>query len=1134
MKPQSFAALILSAGLAAAQDAGPAAGAHLPRPLSMDGWATWSAEARGSAVLRGDGFLVVDYDSPERQPVLLRPALPLELPGDLVRLEIWFACARGDVNVWFLVTDAAGQERRVSTYATKLQGPEIDHDPRRRVEWPLWTQAESRALRFPDEAEIERRVLPEFREAVRAAVWPGPWRLTGLALAPATHRERRWGGGFTRAQYGDMDAGRGTVWLTGLRCHSHTSLEARTYSALSERLRWSRDEPMALFLDDLTTAGGPLDYAVEVRAGYQGPLVWCARGRDVLDRQDPAALFAARIPLPLLPAGDYWLRSWTWGEGGVLGQERLFRWFVIAGGEASVSAPRLGVPSTFAWRTNRPDHVFPAGTREAVLALSVAGEAWRRAPTGATCRVQVVDWRGRPVPVWCRAMNSSAGGSAAALPANGRPSEKRQDSTPGIDLPRAEEYGLACPVNPGNDYFAQAELRAGESVHGRAYLHFGVANGAEETPAANAVPATVPGRDEFLTGRAYLQAEYRHNDIVSRRYPWLQDFDPGDFELFLRQARQAGCRTVTVGACLGDIAILPGVFRWQHLDDQIALAGRHGFRVVLNYIMGTADGRTCPLWIPATPFLDQFGKVFPEAPGPSHWNAAWDEQRLDYYRRLARRCLGNPHVLGYQVKNYSLAEANLAEFSTADYSEPARDAFRDWQRAQGREPVSLPAPFHLPLRNPYATDFGPDLSPEWVRFLDFNVHAGQRFSTRLIDAIREVDPRRQIQLDRKHICYAVEAFIPALRQGCALKNEGSPGFRDILLHSMAGQAGVPFLEELHRQIPTSPSIADATYFYNSYLSDSIFWLFRWKPEQLLDKRHPMFRTLEDMLGYLERVHPHWEEYIRAREPAPEVLVFGSRADQALGPPHRGQFTSVAGIDVLESLFVAHHLPAHFANEYAEWVDPARFRVLFARGEVMRERALERILAYALNGGKLVLVGSAGRYCPERPEARDLLAGPLEGLANVRRLPEPAPRPGPDGAAWPKVKAFPRAELDGILAWAGVRRRITADCPSEPGFQCLLRESADGRQAYAAVMRTWNGTFYSGEIEFQEELAAKYGQTTGTVTVRGLPAGRWRVAKFHRDGRDLGFREAADGQVTVELDPAFAGEVQLFRLTREGR
>ncbi len=81
------------------------------------------------------------------------------------------------------------------------------------------------------------------------------------------------------------------------------------------------------------------------------------------------------------------------------------------------------------------------------------------------------------------------------------------------------------------------------------------------------------------------------------------------------------------------------------------------------------------------------------------------------------------------------------------------------------------------------------------------------------------------------------------------------------------------------------------------------------------------------------------------------------------------------------------------------------------------------------------------------------------------------------------------------------------------------------------MRTWNGTFYRGEIEFQETLAETYGRSGGTVSVRGLVSGPWRVEKLHRDSRDLGVRSATDDELTIPLDPAFVGEVQLYRLTR---
>jgi len=191
---------------------------------------------------------------------------------------------------------------------------------------------------------------------------------------------------------------------------------------------------------------------------------------------------------------------------------------------------------------------------------------------------------------------------------------------------------------------------------------------------------------------------------------------------------------------------------------------------------------------------------------------------------------------------------------------------------------------------------------------------------------------------------------------------------------------------------------------------------------------------------------------------------------------------------------------------------------------MRQHAIERLAAYAEGGGKLVLVGDAGKFCADQPGERDLLARRVGKLGNVRRIDDPSKEPPPPGPVSRARYAFGAKEIDALLAWADVKRRVSV---TNPQFECVRKRSEDGRRVYVAVFRRWPGHY--NNVWYDEQVKQRWGQESTEVVVPGL-SGRWRIEKFHRTEKSLGTVAATDGSVRFETDPAFAGELQLFRLT----
>jgi hypothetical protein len=257
------------------------------------------------------------------------------------------------------------------------------------------------------------------------------------------------------------------------------------------------------------------------------------------------------------------------------------------------------------------------------------------------------------------------------------------------------------------------------------------------------------------------------------------------------------------------------------------------------------------------------------------------------------------------------------------------------------------------------------------------------------------------------------------------------------------------------------------------------------------------------------------------------LVFGSRADRLLSSMRTGFYSDIAGLEVFAGLFAYHQLPAHFANEHTDWVDLNRFRCVFAVGDVMAEHGINRLVEFARRGGRVVVVGDAGQFCPEKPGERDLLRKRLAGLANVKLIAAPDQKAPSPGDAFRASLAFREADLDAVLSAAGVRRRVRSETP---GFECVRKHDEAGGRVYVAVFRRYPGEYEN--IWYDDETEKKWGRQPARVVVNGLADGNWKVEKFHRTASERGNITVRAGDVVFETEPAMVGELQLYRLTKE--
>ena len=1060
----------------------------------------WRVDGPGQISSRRDGFVRIDYDSPEHEPVLFLPSQPIELQPNAARIGLWFAIPRGDANIAFLIEDGSGTLHETEAARnSRLHGWAIDWEGARRSEWPLWSRCESMFLRAPAQQTIRNRMPRDRWGEVTERIWPAPLRLAGIKIIPLQPGDR-WGGAYWRPDREAMEEGTGRIWLTDLNVHTQTSFEANTYSFLKERLRWNRNDAMVLFADDLVTGTGKtpyrdqMRYGIQVRRGYQGPVVWRRESQTVLDAADPVALYRNRISLPALAPGRYFIRTKVWTPRGTLIRQRRFQWFIGEGPEAK----RDTVDIPFDLSTGQTDNVFPANTTAASLQLRIDPKRWQDIPGKVSCRLHIIDWLGNTVLE-----------ESISSPGNRR---------------------LTVPVKAGTDYFATAELKTGGRIYGRVYdrsrLHFGVAS---PPPAlASDLPENVQDLDQLLEDRSEPHAEYRVARAYRRTFPYLDNIDLDDFRVWCGQARDVGSEIVSIKCHWPQVELLPGVFRWEIVDRQVDIMREHGQKVIFGYT--PIRGWPAPIWLNWSPVRDQYGNFPFKMRTPSHWGSPYHERKVAFWKRMAQHFYGNSGVAGYRVHAHPFVADTRPDPIRTDYAKPARKAFGDWLRENGKPPHPLPELFAVPGTD--VSDLPPDLSDTWRQFVLFNSHTIHATVADILDAIRSVDSTRPVLVDRKSMPYAIEGITPLLAQdaNATLKNEGSPRFVEDVLRSMTMQAGVPHLSELHRHQPTSRSIADATNFWSSYLADRVLWLLRWSPEELVNPRG-VWEDVPEVLQFVARTRAAWDEFIKPDFVQPRVLVVGSRMAELVGGQRRGFFNQMAGANLFEALFRVHQVQTHYANAFSDWVDLNDFELVFATGDVLPLSTVERLERYARNGGKTVLVGDVGRYTIERPDESDLLRDRIGDLQNVVQIGDLQQLDVPGVRAWAAPYALEPATVERLLNWADITRPIEATAEDDPGFECQLRITENGNRAYVAVMRTYYG-WYRGNIEKEEVLREKWGTTTGRVTVRGLADGSWRVQKMHRDTKDMGMRDCREGVLRFDLDPAVAGEVEMFRLTRQ--
>ncbi|MBK1859242.1 hypothetical protein [Cerasicoccus arenae] len=1037
----------------------------------------WRSETSGVHCKSANLALFFDPET-DGGIVALIPPEPVELPVGAQRLHFWTTAL--PLSCTFVLRDNDGEEHRIDARASFPLGARMDKPDG----WPLWKHIYSDNFGMPN--GLNNRVVPELQQEVAGLLWPHPLRLETIELVVSPG---------TKEPYA----------ATGLQTLTVPELETDYgwFNLTTGRVGWGIDA--ILMPADFSRLEGEFRYQAEMRQGYQGDIIWHHQGQGSHFADDPLTQVSQAIPLPKVPRGTYFLDLKSWNLDGTLREEGRMQLYVLKGVDTLPAA----IGSSFSLATPCEDNVFPVETQEGTLRLKTdAGDS----PSADTMvRFRLYDWRMQLLDEQVMSFE--------------------------------DNLSFDVAIDGQSDLFAVAELRDEKGVLDRARLHFGIAN-KDELNASWTVPENMPVA--FAPNSdVSLVAEYTRPWFSKRysRYPEQQwesiESMKGYDSWLVDQAIPRGFHHVSNLNPWSDIEVLPGVFRWDESDRRTNFAVEHGATVTAWFgTLGDWPPHVPDWWggdIMLTqhgyPHLERSGASAARNPTASYWYAEKDDY-LKWLRKAITHQRQNPAVTQYKVLMQSFVEGTdyhdqLNDYRTSDYSETFQNAYNEWQIERGLKPSRLPMPYVIP--GEWVSSTGPDLSEEWLNFVQFKTDSSLDRLQTVLETIRELDSERPIYVYRGPRTHpATEAAMPLLKANNAyFFDESMPNFFSNALASMSVQAGVRYGSENHFYMPASFEIIDADIFYGTIYNQGWYFSYRW---------HERFRDgyakqYYGALDYLEKAMPLIESFALAEAEEPQALVFGSRIDGMVNRNKHNFFANASGVDFYTGLFSYFQVLPHFGTEHTDWVNLNNFKVVFVCGEVMTKSAMERVADYARQGGKLVLVGNAGEYCVEAPQARAPLRKLLHGLPNVRHINEPDATPPPPGMAHMAPYMADSAKMEKLLAWSGVERSVMLlkDGQLDGGFVGMIRRINE-ESFYVAVQRRFAKKYTS--IMNVEENLKTWGRASTTVSLTGLEDRDYTVQKVHRDVRPVEAVSQANGQLEFDAAPALTGELQIFKVSRK--
>jgi len=658
---------------------------------------------------------------------------------------------------------------------------------------------------------------------------------------------------------------------------------------------------------------------------------------------------------------------------------------------------------------------------------------------------------------------------------------------------------------------------------------------------------TVPPAAEVQLSSEYNRPHLSRTFAQYPSTPWTPPHQLTYYDIWLtNQVGARGFPEVSVMLPWADIEVLPGVYRWEEPDRRIQVTASAGLDIVAWLGVLGDWPPWAPDWWPGELRVSQAGRpdevgsstINSRNPEPSMYTAEGTHLLLPWFEAGVRHVRSNPAVASYKLMlpaaNWMALPKRGYDNSSYDYSSGVEEAFRGWLTDHGKEPRPLPG--HLSFFDAPLQTLGPDLSEEWQNYCRFLVDHTKTVFYQVLRRLRQLDPVRPVAVYRSQNP-AFESLLPLMKKyNACFFDESGPNFFSSAHASMSAQAGVKYANENHYYMPSSREIVDANIFYGAIYNQGWSYSYRWH------ERHTGAEArFYDALDHLAQSQAVIAGYASARSDFPQVLVFGSRSDQLLNNDQSTRFWKISGVDLFTGLFSYFQVLPHFANEYTEWIDFQDFKMVFVCGDVMTQSAIEKVVDYAQKGGKIAVVGNAGKYCPETPAATNSLSSALSLFSTnvVRFLGALNTTPPGPGMAPEAARSADPAAMEALLSWAGVSRDISVVTANglDKRFECLIRR-IDEDSFYVSVFRRApddkSGPYNSwyNALMLADVSLIKWGQEVADIVVSAMPPGDYMLEKVHRESKNLGTFSVTNGVLEFQADAAVLGELQLYKVSRQ--
>jgi hypothetical protein len=692
------------------------------------------------------------------------------------------------------------------------------------------------------------------------------------------------------------------------------------------------DSPV-LYEDRLFTRPGSYHVILTAQSSFQGPIVWSRHDDVTYDSAQETPALSMN-----LPRGYYWITARVFdSSGGNYLFQRSFQLDVERRGEKAAAIPEpTPLSLVLDLQGTSPQNVFPPGETPVFHVRLPA------TPAGAVLEYRVETYDQVPViPV-------------QTIPAGGKSM---------LDLSLPTDL-----IRVGKAYQLKARLLADGKVLDENNCLFGYRNPVAPPPAPQPPPTKldIPGPLHMATGAFWQPAR-----LGGAHYPMQEVQDVVDL------AARHGFSCFSIGLTWSQVEPLPGVYRFDEIDQQIAMAKKAGLKVCLE-LAGFAD---LPQWMRNVSHLsDEEGQVHNLwfRPGaslePSPIDPFFLRSLQDVWQRLSEHYHADPSVVGYTFSGL------FADHFYLRYPGPgllSRDGFQAYLRTQDKDSLA-------DLNHRWNTDYTawnqinlpaqsqdihrPDFSPPWVDYVGYTSFVFQNYVKTVVEGIRSFDDKSWIQLYWSGGADTAQVLNYLKAEGGFPADGGDEQEDDLSrISSVIPLRHLPEITESVLQMPRNRFNIDMIFTRLIYGGLGAYYRCLWNMAGAHNAA-----AHKDWLDCVDYLSNNWkpilEQVKNTRPPPLQVGVFDSQGyiSSFLHSYEAGQSWPAGSLN--EALLNNHLLPLYI-DDYAPLSVLKDLKLLIVNPNTQRLSLsqLDALVNWTQAGGHLVLFASSGRWVANRPD-----------------------------------------------------------------------------------------------------------------------------------------------------------------------